>query len=70
MGLYMSTVNRYLRNQNIPFRILACDYEGASIFLLVTNRKDDRTATPERYELFEESDAARNVKVANGYTGR
>ncbi|KAF8815505.1 hypothetical protein BYT27DRAFT_6681020 [Phlegmacium glaucopus] len=69
MGLYMSTVNRYLRNQNIPLRILACDYEREPIFLLVTNRKEDPTATPGRYELFEESDAARNIKEQMGIPG-
>ncbi|KAF8815495.1 hypothetical protein BYT27DRAFT_7193506, partial [Phlegmacium glaucopus] len=41
----MITVNRYLRGKNIPLRILACDYEGAPIFPLVTNRKDDPTAS-------------------------
>ena len=36
---FMISVNRYLRNENIPIRVLAYDYQGDLIFL-VTRWKD------------------------------
>jgi hypothetical protein len=60
------TVNRHLKKQNIPFRILTCGYEGDTVYLLVTNQKEDPTATPKHYMLFEENDGARKVKERMG----
>ena len=60
----MITVNRYLKNENIPVRILACDYQGGSHFHSchapeIRPYCDDCTIN-----LFEESDAARPTSIA------
>jgi hypothetical protein len=62
-------VNDYLRNQDHPFRLLPCEYDGDPIYLLLTNQQVDSTATPKQYMLFEESDAARKVKEQMGIPG-
>ena len=38
-------VNRWLRNKSIPTRLLACDYQGEPIFLVVTHKRLDNTGT-------------------------
>ena len=62
----MITLNRYLGNEDFPVRILACDYQGGPIFLLVAHQKEDPTAAAIQYKLFEESYAARRVKELMG----
>ena len=38
-------VNRWLRNESIPTCLLACDYQGEPIFLVVTHKRLDNTGT-------------------------
>ena len=52
-------VNRWLKSQGIKTRLLACDYEGVCIFLVVTARKYDGKGTPNELE---EDDRARGIK--------
>ncbi|GBE84684.1 hypothetical protein BKA93DRAFT_215122 [Sparassis latifolia] len=61
-GCYAITVNRYLKSQMSGHRLLPCDYEGEPIFLVVTNRVIDPTATRTNYQPFEESDDARRIR--------
>jgi len=58
----MVHVNRWLASQNISTRLLACDYRGESIFLVVTSRRNDASETETEFELLEESDHARKIK--------
>jgi hypothetical protein len=55
-------VNRWLRTQCIKTRLLACDYDGGPIYLVVTNRKIDRNGTPGEFEAFQESEKASEIK--------
>jgi hypothetical protein len=55
-------VNRWLRERDMKTRVLACDYRGEPIFLVVTTRRVDRTGTPARFEPFVEDDRARFIK--------
>jgi hypothetical protein len=59
-------VNSYLREQDLRYRILACDCEEETIFLLVTMSREDPNATEERYGSFKESGPARRVKEQIG----
>jgi len=52
-------VNRWLKSQGIKTRLLACDYEGKCIFLVVTARKYDGRGIPNELE---EDDRARGIK--------
>jgi hypothetical protein len=55
-------VNRWLSSQNIPTRLLACDYHEKCIYLVVTNRRVDSKGTPTAFEPFQESERVRNIK--------
>jgi len=57
-------INRYLRSLGITqTRLLACDYDGEGIYLVVTDKKVDRNGTPHKFEPFQESQRARQVKA-------
>ena len=43
-------VNRWLRNESIPTCLLACDYQGEPIFLVVTHKQLDNTGTAAQFE--------------------
>jgi len=56
-------VNRWLRSQGIKqTRLLACDYHGETIFLVVTDRKLDGNGTSNNFEAFRESEKACQIK--------
>ena len=59
VGCTTVIVNRWLKSQGIKTRLLACDYEGKCIFLVVTARKYDGKGTPNELE---EDDRARGIK--------
>jgi Uri superfamily endonuclease len=59
----MYTVNRHLKQNDIPHCFLAyLDNEGRVMYLLVTHRKNDHTATALQYEPFQETELAREIK--------
>jgi hypothetical protein len=56
-------VNRWLRSQGIKnTRLLACDYYGETIFLVVTDRKVDGIGSLDNFEAFRESERACQIK--------
>ena len=55
-------VNRWLRNKSIPTCLLACDYQGEPIFLVVTHKRLDNTGTAAQFEPFQEDLRALSVK--------
>jgi hypothetical protein len=58
----MVFVNRWLISHSVPTRLLACDYDGECIFLVVTHRKVDLTGTPAEFEPFLENEHSRKIK--------
>lgn len=47
-------VNRWLCNKSIPTCLLACDYQGEPIFLVVTHKRLDNTGAAAQFEPFQE----------------
>ncbi|GBE89311.1 predicted protein [Sparassis crispa] len=61
-GTYIVVIMRYLTANHIQIDVLPCDYEGECIHLVVTDKKADYDATPDKYEQLQESDRARAIK--------
>jgi hypothetical protein len=59
---YMVSVNRWLQRNGIRTRLLACDYEGECIFLVVTHEKVAPDSTPTKFKPFVESERSLKVK--------
>jgi hypothetical protein len=58
----MLTLNRWLSSRNIPTCLLAVDFRGDSMYLVVTGRLIDSTATRTAFTPLKEDDRARKVK--------
>jgi len=56
-------VNYYLRERHIPTRLLAVTFREEDLYLVVTARRTDSSATETQFEPFKEDSHALSVKA-------